>query len=40
VAVNLTGKGEFIQTKTIEEWRKTIPVLQKQPAIFLINAGT
>jgi 16S rRNA (cytidine1402-2'-O)-methyltransferase len=40
VAVNLTGKSESIQTKTIEEWRKTIPVLQKQPAIFLINAGT
>ncbi len=38
VAVNLTGKMESIHTKTIEDWRKAVPELQKQPAIFLINA--
>lgn len=40
IAVNLTGKKEFIQTKTIEAWRKTAPKLQKEPAIFLIQAGS
>jgi len=40
VAVNLTGKTEFILTKSIEAWRRAKPALPKQPAIFLINAGT
>ncbi len=39
IAVNLTGKKEFIQTKTIDAWRKTAPKLQKEPAIFLILAS-
>ncbi len=38
VAVNLTGPGESIHTKTIAEWRKAVPDLQKQPAIFLLQA--
>jgi 16S rRNA (cytidine1402-2'-O)-methyltransferase len=38
IAVNLTGKSESIQTKTIEAWRKTIPEINKQPAIFIIQA--
>jgi len=40
VAVNLTGPQESIQTKTIAEWRKAVPDLQKQPAIFLLQAGS
>lgn len=40
VAVNLTGPGEFIQTKTIAEWQRAAPDLQKQPAIFLLQAGS
>ena len=40
VAVNLTGPGESIHTKTIAEWRKAVPDLQKQPAIFLLQAGS
>ena len=40
IAVNLTGKRESIHTKTIGEWRKSSPDLQKQPAIFLLNAAS
>jgi len=38
IAANLTGKDEFIATKTINQWKKNIPDLHKQPAIFLIGA--
>jgi len=38
VAVSLTGKTESIQTKTIEAWRKTLPAIDKQPAIFILQA--
>lgn len=37
IAVNLTGKKESIQTKTIETWRKAIPEINKQPAIFILQ---
>ncbi len=36
IACNLTADDEFIQTKTILEWKKQIPELHKKPAIFLI----
>ena len=36
-AANLTGENEFISTKTIEQWKKKIPDLHKQPAIFLLG---
>jgi 16S rRNA (cytidine1402-2'-O)-methyltransferase len=38
IAVNLTGKQESIHTRTIDVWRKSIPKINKQPAIFLIQA--
>jgi 16S rRNA (cytidine1402-2'-O)-methyltransferase len=38
VAVNLTGRQESIQTKTIEAWRKAIPEINKMPAIFILQA--
>jgi 16S rRNA (cytidine1402-2'-O)-methyltransferase len=38
IAVNLTGKSESIQTKSIETWRKEIPDINKQPAIFILQA--
>lgn len=38
IAVNLTGRKESIQTKTIEIWRKNIPEINKQPAIFILQA--
>ena len=38
IAANLTLPNEFIQTKTIQGWKKTkLPDLHKQPAIFLIG---
>jgi 16S rRNA (cytidine1402-2'-O)-methyltransferase len=36
IAANLTASNEFIQTKTIADWRKNSKDLHKQPAIFLI----
>jgi 16S rRNA (cytidine1402-2'-O)-methyltransferase len=39
IAVNLTGAGEFVQTKTIADWKNSLPEMHKRPAIFLIYAG-
>ncbi|CAM3902128.1 SAM-dependent methyltransferase [Mucilaginibacter galii] len=36
IACNLTAANELVQTKTINEWKKQIPDLRKQPAIFLL----
>lgn len=38
IAVNLTGSKESIQTKTIETWRKSVPEINKRPAIFILQA--
>lgn len=40
IAANLTGKDEFIATKSVGEWKRKIPVLHKQPAIFLLGTET
>jgi 16S rRNA (cytidine1402-2'-O)-methyltransferase len=39
IAANLTASNEFIQTRSIGDWKKKSPDLHKQPAIFLIHAG-
>jgi 16S rRNA (cytidine1402-2'-O)-methyltransferase len=39
IAVNITAANECIQTRTIVEWKKKVPELHKQPAIFLLYAG-
>jgi 16S rRNA (cytidine1402-2'-O)-methyltransferase len=36
IACNLTAANELVQTKTINEWKKQIPDLHKQPTIFLL----
>lgn len=37
IACDLTAEDEYVQTHTIEKWRKTpLPDLKKRPAIFLI----
>lgn len=36
IAANLTCEGEYIHTKTIREWKGTLPDLAKTPCIFLI----
>ena len=37
IAANLTGKNAFIATKSIGQWKKEVPDLHKQPAIFLLG---
>jgi 16S rRNA (cytidine1402-2'-O)-methyltransferase len=39
IAVNITAANENIKTKNIAEWKKKMPELHKQPAIFLLYAG-
>ncbi len=36
IAVDLTGKSEWIKTKSISDWQKQKPDIHKRPAIFLI----
>ena len=38
IAVDLTGKSEWIKAKTIAEWRKEKIDVHKRPAIFLLLA--
>ena len=37
LSVNITLEKEFIQTKTISEWKKDIPDINKMPVIFLLQ---
>jgi len=37
IATNITAPNEFIQTKTIEEWKYTKVNIHKQPTIFLLS---
>lgn len=37
LASDITGKEEFLKTKTVREWKKSIPDLHKKPTIFLIS---
>jgi len=36
IAADITCEDEFIKTKTIAEWKKQLPDLDKRPCIFLI----
>jgi len=36
IAANLTGADELVKTQTVAAWKKQIPDLHKQPAIFLL----
>ena len=38
IAKNLTGKDEFIQSKTVADWKKTKVDLHKVPTVFLVYA--
>lgn len=37
IAVDLTLETEFVQTKTIALWRKSVPDINKRPSVFLIQ---
>ena len=39
IAVDITGKNEWIKTKSIAEWQTTNPDIHKRPAIFLLYSG-
>jgi len=39
IASDITGKNEFIQTKSIGDWKKKVPDLHKKPTIYLISNG-
>jgi 16S rRNA (cytidine1402-2'-O)-methyltransferase len=36
IAVDISGKNEWIKTKTIKDWQKDKPDIHKRPAIFLL----
>ena len=36
IAADITCEGEYIKTKTISEWKKQLPDLNKKPCIFII----
>jgi 16S rRNA (cytidine1402-2'-O)-methyltransferase len=36
IAVDITGSSESIKTKTIANWKKSLPDIHKRPAIFLL----
>lgn len=36
IASNITAYDEFIQTKSIQEWKQSVPDLHKKPAIFIL----
>jgi len=35
IALNVTGKDEFIRTQKVSDWKKDVPNLPKEPAVFL-----
>lgn len=39
IAADLTGEQEWIQTKTVEQWKKEKVDIHKRPAIFLLLAA-
>lgn len=39
IAADLTAATEFIQTKTVAEWKKALPNLHKRPTVFCLLAG-
>ncbi|MEP6700220.1 MAG: SAM-dependent methyltransferase, partial [Bacteroidota bacterium] len=39
IAVDITGKNEWIKTRPISEWQKNKPDIHKRPAIFLLLAN-
>ncbi len=39
IGANITSEHEKVITKTVNDWKKQVPELHKQPVIFLLDAG-
>jgi len=39
IACNISSDEEFIQTKSLEQWKKNKPELHKKPTMFLLYGG-
>jgi len=39
IAVDITLETELIKTKTVKDWKKRVPEINKRPAIFIIHAS-
>lgn len=39
IATNITCEDEYIVTKTIKEWRRNLPDINKKPTVFLLYKG-
>jgi 16S rRNA (cytidine1402-2'-O)-methyltransferase len=39
IAADITGKEEFIQTKSVQQWKASVPQLHKRPVIFLLYSS-
>ena len=38
VAADITSESEYIKTKPVRVWKKSIPDLNKRPVIFILHA--
>jgi 16S rRNA (cytidine1402-2'-O)-methyltransferase len=38
IAVDITLESEFVVTKTISQWKRSVPDINKRPAIFLLQS--
>jgi 16S rRNA (cytidine1402-2'-O)-methyltransferase len=38
IAASLTLNNELVRTQTIEKWKKSLPEINKKPAIFILQA--
>jgi 16S rRNA (cytidine1402-2'-O)-methyltransferase len=36
IASDITGSGQTIKTKTVVDWKKSLPQLEKRPTLFLL----
>jgi 16S rRNA (cytidine1402-2'-O)-methyltransferase len=39
VAADLTLQSEFVQTRSVAEWKGAVPRLERRPAVFLVYRG-
>ena len=37
IAADISGENEFIRTQSVQSWKKTVPDINKRPAIFILQ---